>query len=148
MDKVKFIMNTESTGEHVIEGIYEVLDVLDWLSRDDTSFITVRSQPLVQNTTFMQAACNIDKKTGSAVYQIEVQVRKDNGVLTQYRLETENPGLMEKMFTDYIEKQKTPDLSAWKDVTAENPFISQANAKILAAESSPVNFFKKIWPKK
>lgn len=139
MNNIKYMMRTESRDEYIIEDINEVLDILERLKRNESSFITINSQPFVQNIVFIQACCNIDDKTGSAIYQIEVQTQESNGVLTQYRLEIEDLSFIEKIFMDYIKDQKITDLSEWEDVTSENPYISQANVKILNPTSSSAN---------
>lgn len=138
MRGIQYILETDEQNEHAVRDLDEVLNALRRLA-NGTAFLTLRSKPLADNTVFIQACWNKDKKAGFfdrmrgnvGRYQIEVQKQNPDGNLRQYRREIKEYETVEKIFSDYLLEQKAPDLDAWEDITSELPHLRKEKAEEL-----------------
>ena len=116
-----FIINTDCEAEHELRSLNELEWAINRLNIEPGAFLWVESKPSIGEVTYMQAAYIqktkglFKKKIVASYYQVEVQEEKPNGDLVQHFFNTEDQADVLRIFCDFFESSRIPDLSQWEN---------------------------------
>ena len=138
--KITFIYENELGRKHFVSNRDILVAELQRLESTGGSHLIIKTEPHIENVTFIQVAHNTFTKKGlfktktRDSYQIELQTSSEKGC-NQYRFETEDFSIIQRIFTDYYDSHKIPDYSSWEDITKENPNWAELNKQsVIIAE--------------
>jgi len=119
----QYAVKTDIEEERFFSAISEISQDLQRLQNEAGAFVVLEVSPPINYVNYIQAANLSDTKgffkkrhviTG---YIIELNMTERDGSLTHYEYETKDFEEIEEILVEYISLLKTPNFSAWTDVS-------------------------------
>ena len=110
----------EDDKEYPIVNIDELSSAFQRLQTIDGAFIVVETLPPINSVSAIQVACTLGRKRirkpRVEYYHVEVlpSGNGESGVIEIYSQRLESFEEVSKIFTDFVEQQKVPDVSSWE----------------------------------
>ena len=126
---------TKSFGQEKVTNAANFQDVqkaIDSFNFNEWCYIILEPSKPINNNIFLQTGTiDIQNTQGHKIERYIIETRFErNKCWMQYSLETDNKKLVLNIFEQYIKNKKVPDISKWKDITAElstNKTIAELN---------------------